>query len=121
MAAGDKHVASRLVPLMKELPPISLPLLVSSERLLAKAYVLLGQPEEARASFQQAIVDTEKVEFRPELALAHLGLAELLLDHYPDDRDEATEHLDAASPEFQDLGMGPSLERALGLRDTLKA
>ena len=61
------------------------------------------------------------VHFRPEAALIRLSLAELLLEHYPDARTEAVEHLDFAIREFQDMKMKPSLERALGHRELLKA
>ena len=59
--------------------------------------------------------------FRPELALSRLGLAELLLDHYPDEHAEAIEHLDFAINEFQDMKMQPSLERALRRKQLLGA
>jgi len=59
--------------------------------------------------------------FRPELALSRLGLAELLLDHYPDEKSEALEHLDFAIKEFREMKMQPSLERALRRKDILKA
>ena len=39
--------------------------------------------------------------FRPELALSQLGLAEVLFDHYPDEKTEALEHLDFAIREFR--------------------
>ena len=55
-----------------------------------------------------------------ELALAHLGLAELLLDSYPDERTEAIEHLDVAIPEPREMNMAPWLERALAGRESLK-
>ena len=58
---------------------------------------------------------------RPELALIHLQLAELLLEHYPEERAEALEHLDTAIAEFQDMKMQPSLERALRHRGILTA
>ena len=45
----------------------------------------------------------------------------MLLDHYPDERDAAIEHLDFAIAEFQDMKMQPALERALGRRGLLKA
>ena len=48
-------------------------------------------------------------------------LAELLLEHYPDERAEALEHLDFAIGEFRDMKMQPSLERALRRKDILKA
>jgi hypothetical protein len=59
--------------------------------------------------------------FRGELALSRLQLAELLLDHYPDEKAEALEHLDFAIKEFREMKMQPSLERALRRKDILKA
>jgi hypothetical protein len=38
--------------------------------------------------------------FRTELALTRLQLAELLLEHYPDEKSDALEHLDFAINEF---------------------
>jgi hypothetical protein len=45
----------------------------------------------------------------------------LLLEHYPDERDTAIEHLDFAIGEFREMKMQPSLERALRHRGLLKA
>ncbi len=90
-------------------------------RHLADAATLLNEAEQARTYYHQAIQLSEKVRFRPELALSRLGLAELLLDHYPDERAEAVEHLDFAIREFQEMKMQPSLERALRHRELLKA
>ena len=59
--------------------------------------------------------------FRPEIALTRLELAELLLEHYPDERATAIEHLDFAIGEFREMKMQPSLERALRHRGLLKA
>jgi hypothetical protein len=55
------------------------------------------------------------------LALTSLRLAELLLEHYLDERDAAIEHLDFAIGEFREMKMQPSLERALRHRGLLKA
>ena len=85
-------------------------------RLLAR----LG-PADARSHFESAIEFCAEVGNRPELALSRLGLAELLLDHYPDERDAAIEHLDFAIAEFREMKMQPSLERALRHRGLLKA
>ena len=57
---------------------------------------LLGEPDRARAYYQQAIEVCQKIRFRPEIALARLELAELLLERYPDENPEALEHLDFA-------------------------
>ena len=53
--------------------------------------------------------------------MTRLQLAELLLEHYPDERTEALDHLDFAISEFRDMKMQPSLERALRHRGLLKA
>ena len=76
---------------------------------------------DGRGYYYQALEATIKLGYRPEVALIRLGLAELLLDHYPDERPEAMEHLDFAIGEFRDMKMQPSLERALSHRDILKA
>jgi pimeloyl-ACP methyl ester carboxylesterase len=43
------------------------------------------------------------------------------LEHYPDERDAAIEHLDFAISEIREMKMQPSLERALRHRGLLKA
>jgi tetratricopeptide (TPR) repeat protein len=90
-------------------------------RHLGAAAVFLGRHDEARKHYQKAIKDCTEMRFRPELALSRLQLAELLLEHYPDEKKEALEHLDFAIKEFQDMKMQPSLERALRHKDILKA
>jgi len=90
-------------------------------RHLGGAAMLLGKHDEARKYYQEAIKVCTEIKFRPELALTRLQLAELLLEHYPDEKKEALEHLDFAIKEFQDMKMQPSLERALRHKDILKA
>jgi tetratricopeptide (TPR) repeat protein len=90
-------------------------------RHLGAAAALLDKPDEARKYYQKAIKDCTDMRFRPELALTRLQLAELLLDHYPDEKKEALEHLDFAIKEFQDMKMQPSLERALKHKEILGA
>jgi tetratricopeptide (TPR) repeat protein/ribosomal protein L40E len=90
-------------------------------RHLGAAAALLGRSDEARKHYQKAIKDCSEMRFRPELALTRLQLAELLLEHYPDEKIEALEHLDFAIKEFRDMKMQPSLERALRHKDILKA
>jgi hypothetical protein len=94
---------------------------VSIGRLCGEAAVLLGRPDEARDFYAQGLGVCEKVRFRPEIALIRLGLAELLLEHYPDERGAAIEHLDFAIAELRDMKMQPALERALRHRGLLKA
>jgi hypothetical protein len=107
-----------------DLPPesFSAPLdVVSMGRLYGLAEAFLGEVTTARQHLEQAIEACRQLPHRPELALASLQLAELLLEHYPDERDSAMEHLDFAIAEFREMKMQPSLERALRHRGLLKA
>ena len=90
-------------------------------RHLGGAAVLLERYDEARKHYREAIRVCTDMRFRPELALSRFQLAELLLDHYPDEKPEAIEHLDFAIKEFREMKMQPSLERALRRKDILKA
>jgi DNA-binding CsgD family transcriptional regulator len=85
-------------------------------RHLGDAAALLGDRAAARDYYLQALESAGEIRFRPELALTHLQLAELLVE---DDaaRPEALDHLDIALPELRDMHMRPWLERALALRD----
>ena len=95
--------------------------MTSIARHLGATAALLGNPDEGRDYYAQALEVCERVRFRPEIALTRLQLAELLLDHYPDDRAAAVEHLDFVVREFGEMKMQPSLERALRHRELLKA
>jgi serine/threonine protein kinase/tetratricopeptide (TPR) repeat protein len=90
-------------------------------RHMGGAAALLERYEEAREHYKEAIKVCTNMRFRPELALTRLQLAELLLDHYPDEKAEALKHLDFAIKEFREMKMQPSLERALRHKDILKA
>jgi tetratricopeptide (TPR) repeat protein len=91
------------------------------DRHLGGAAALLGRYDEARKYYQEALKVATEIRFRPEIALTRLNLAELLLEHYPDEKKEAIEHLDFAINEFREMKMQPSLERALRHKDILKA
>jgi hypothetical protein len=82
---------------------------------------MLGRKDEARAHYETAIDICAKVRLRPELALSHQHLAELLFDHYPDERIEALEHLEIAIVELRNMTMQPALERALSRKQVLGA
>src|SRR3972149_8250810 len=90
-------------------------------RILGLAAALLEDPAQARSFFGQSLEIADNAHIRPESALTRLDLAELLLEHYPDERVEALEHLDFAISEFREMKMQPSLERALRHRELLKA
>ena len=90
-------------------------------RHLGAAAALLGKTDEARTHYQEAIKVCTEMRFRPELALTRLQLAELLLEHYPDEKSDALEYLDFAINEFREMKMQPSLERALRHKEILGA
>jgi DNA-binding CsgD family transcriptional regulator len=89
-------------------------------RHLGDAAALAGDRTAARAYYLQALEAAGRIRFRPELALTHLRLAELLVEGEDDHaQSEALEHLDVAIPELQDMHMQPGLERGLALREKL--
>jgi DNA-binding CsgD family transcriptional regulator len=89
-------------------------------RHLGDAAVLLGDQAKARAYYMQALEAAGKIRFRPELALTHVSLAELLFHEGSETaRSEALEHLDLAIPELRDMKMQPALERAVAFKDKL--
>jgi tetratricopeptide (TPR) repeat protein len=85
-------------------------------RHLGAAAALLGRPEEARKYYDEGLNVCTAMRFRPELALTRLQLAELLLEHYSEEKADALDHLDFAIKELREMKMQPSLERALKLR-----
>jgi class 3 adenylate cyclase len=95
-------------------PPLTCP-----SRHLGAAAAFLGRPEEARAYYEEAMDMATRLRFRPEIALTRLELAELFLEHYPDEKAEAREHLGFAINELREMKMQPSLERALKHRESL--
>jgi hypothetical protein len=97
------------------------PAIACVPRLLGEAAAILEDAPVARQYYATAMEVCQEMRDRPDMALARLGLAELLLDHYPEERDAAIEHLDFAVAELRDMKMQPALERALGRRGLLKA
>ena len=142
---NDRDAVALLANRMAPAAPISTLYfaLTTPARHLGAAAAFLGKLPEARTYYLQALEAAGKIRFRPEIALTHLGLAELLLDETkkpePLDlrtsqtqqlsgaplaaamRKEANEHLDFAIAEFQAMKMQPSLERALRHKGLLKA
>ncbi|HEY33077.1 MAG TPA: protein kinase [Dehalococcoidia bacterium] len=90
-------------------------------RHMGAAAALLGRPEEARTYYTEALKLATDMRFRPEIALTRLQLGELLLEHYPEEKKEALQHLDFAISEFREMKMQPSLERALKHKEILEA
>jgi DNA-binding CsgD family transcriptional regulator len=87
-------------------------------RHLGEAAALTGERTAAQAYYVQALEAAGKIRFRPELALTHLRLAELLLDDA--NESEALAQLNAALPELRDMHMQPALERGLQLLQKLE-
>jgi len=113
--AGHRRAAELLLPRLAATRRLTSGLWVTTcaGRHMGAAAAFLGRHAEARKHYQKAIKDCSEMPFRPELALTHLQLAELLLDHYPKERAQGLEHLNFAIREFKDMKMQPSLERAL--------
>jgi DNA-binding CsgD family transcriptional regulator len=88
-------------------------------RHLGDAAALGGDRAAARAYYIQALDAAGRVRFRPEVALAHLRLAELLLED--DDESEALAHLNVAIPELRDMKMQPGLNCGLSLLEQIEA
>ena len=90
-------------------------------RHLGAACALLGRPDDALAHYRAALDLASAIGFRPEIALCHLGLAELLLTHFPRERGAVPEHVAAATDELAAMGMAPALAQARELAARLGA
>ena len=97
------HLAERLAPVAH----VSYTIAGCVGRLLGASWAMRGDVVRARAAFDLAVNVCERSRFRPELGLARLDLAELLLEHYPQERAAALDHLDIATAEFRAMGMQP--------------
>jgi DNA-binding CsgD family transcriptional regulator len=122
-AVGHRRAASVLVARLDGIAHLSIVPVFETcvGRHLGDAAVLLGDRPAARHYYARALQAAGKIGFRPELALTHLGLAELLLDEADDAaRPEALAHLGTAISELRDMKMLPALRRALALSNTLQ-
>jgi DNA-binding CsgD family transcriptional regulator len=90
--------------------------MLSVGRLLGAAAALGGDYPQARSFTETAIESAERVQFRPEVVLTRLQLAELMLRHYPEERAAALEHLDFVIDDCAAMGMEPARRRAVALR-----
>jgi DNA-binding NarL/FixJ family response regulator len=103
-----RHLAERLHPVAH----ISHTMAGCVARVLGASWAMREDAARARAAFELAVRGCQASHFRPELALARLDLAELLLAHYPQERTAALEHLDIATAELRAMDMQPALRRA---------
>jgi DNA-binding CsgD family transcriptional regulator len=111
----DHPAATRLGELLDPVAHISYTSVGCVGRVLGASWALRGEAARARAAFELAIRACQRSHFRPELALARLDLAELLLGHYPQERAAALELLDTATAELHAMDMQLALRRALGV------
>ena len=122
---GDREAAEalygRLAVLSSHALVASTSMWFSVNRILGRAAALIEDHEAARTHYIKSLELMAKIRHRPETALTRLQLAELLLDHYPDESAEALGHLDFAISELRDMKMQPALERALSRREILEA
>jgi DNA-binding CsgD family transcriptional regulator len=114
LAVGDTESAAVWVDYFKGTRQVTNSLVLIN-RLLGEAHVLLGHPDEGRASLERGLEQAQAMRFRPEVALTRVSLATALIGYYPGERDEAHEHLGTAIPELREMGMRPGLERAEAL------
>lgn len=117
----DREASRQLRDRLDGVPPLVAPylnrdVLLAVGRIRGDAAAFLREPEQARAFYEETLELCKRIEFRPEIALIRLGLAEVLFEHYPDERAAARDHLDFALQEFEAMHMQPSLERALKLK-----
>jgi DNA-binding CsgD family transcriptional regulator len=85
---------------------------VSIPRLLGEVAVQLRDQGAARRYYTTAVRVCTDMGFRPEKALAQLGLAEVLYDLGRAERAEAGRLLAEATEDLEAMGMRPALERA---------
>jgi len=128
VVSGDRNACAVLIGMLSDLPPLMAteaaliaPALICTARQLGTGFALLGEPAKARSHYEEALEACERIGFRPEIALTRLQLAELLLEHYPDEKASANQHLDFALAEFRAMKMQPALERALRHKGLLHA
>jgi DNA-binding CsgD family transcriptional regulator len=88
--------------------------LTSIARLLGSAAVACGDGQAAHDYYGRALEGLTRLRYRPEIAVVHLQLAELLVD---EDLTAALAHLEVATPELAAMHMRPFLERAQRLQE----
>lgn len=136
----DRRAIDLVIASLEGLPPIEPVLLSCAPHWAGRAMALRDDRDRALAHYREALDICQRIRYRPEIALIHLDLAELLLEEAlsaqpsaVSNREggvklradqlkaEALEHLDFAIPEFEAMKMPPSLEQAQALRQKLNA
>jgi DNA-binding NarL/FixJ family response regulator len=109
----DQLAAAHLAEVLDPVAHLSYTMVGCVGRVLGASWVMRGDAARARGAFELAIRVCQASHFRPELALARLDLAKLLLVYYPQEQVVALEQLDIAAAEFRAMDMQPALRSAL--------
>jgi DNA-binding CsgD family transcriptional regulator len=110
-AAAAQEIAERLAPVV-HLTTVDGGCTPSVARLIGSTRRLHGDFDGARAHYELALTVSQRIGYRPEVALTQLELAELLLDQYPAEQQLARTYLEAAASEFSAMRMQPFLASA---------
>ncbi|MFQ6029864.1 MAG: hypothetical protein ACE5Q6_20505, partial [Dehalococcoidia bacterium] len=95
---------------------------MSSDRLLGQLSHTMGNLDQAKTHFEEALTFCRNAGYRPELAWSCCDYADALLQrNNPGDREQAMSLLDESLAISTELGMRPLMERVLSRRDILKA
>ncbi|MHB8574033.1 MAG: serine/threonine-protein kinase, partial [Dehalococcoidia bacterium] len=112
----DTDATAQLLPWFAPMAPyaiVRLVHLICPARLLGDAALLLGEREQARSYYRQALETAAMLPNRPELALARLAYGALLLDDGTvEAKAEAQGQLTTARDELAAMHMQPALEQA---------
>jgi DNA-binding CsgD family transcriptional regulator len=117
----DRAAARGLAESFTSLPHLSTAdwIMTTVARQLGAVAMLNGDAVGARSFFLNGLEAAARIGFRPEIAILHVHLAELLLEDA--DRPGALQHIDMAIPELQQMQMQPWLQRALRVRENAAA
>ena len=96
--------------------------MVSADRLLGLLTKTIGNFDDSRAHFENALAFCRKAGYRPELAWSLCDFADMLTERNREgDQEKATAMLDESLAISTELGMRPLMERVLSRREILKA
>ena len=107
---------------LKRLGMADLSFVVVVNRVLGLLAHVIGNFDDARHHFEDALAFCIKAGHRPELAWSLCDYADMLLERNKEgDHQKAMQHLDESLQISTELGMRPLMERVLSRREILKA
>jgi class 3 adenylate cyclase len=89
---------------------------ITNANMLGRAACVMGDWSKARTHFDDGLAVATEMGHRPEIAVLNYYLADLLFEHFPDDKAAAAEHLNFATQEAQAMKMKPLLNDCLALK-----